>query len=126
MLSFRSERAGFLWCAPSARRPVEWRNLSSIKDFGCGRKDPSVLPPKKRAAPQLHRGAPISYSKRLTSLFYHFALTRYFSTLVPFALTGTSNCAAHAAVFVYLYVELTISQSPPIGSFTCTVTGASL
>src|SRR5262249_33633358 len=57
---------------------------------------------------------------------YHFARIRYFSTLVPFALTGTLNCAAHAAVFVYLYVELSISQSPPIGSFTSTVTDASL
>ena len=40
--------------------------------------------------------------------------------------TGTSNCAANAAVFVNLYVELTISQSPPIGSFTSTVMGTSL
>ena len=41
---------------------------------------------------------------------------RYFNAPVPFALTG-----AHAAVFVYLYVDLSISQSPPIGSFTSTV-----
>src|SRR6202022_79547 len=57
---------------------------------------------------------------------YHRTRTRYFSTDVPFLSTGTWNCAAKAAVFVNLYVELTISQSPPIGSFASTVMGASL
>src|SRR5579864_511610 len=52
--------------------------------------------------------------------------TRYFSTVVPSLSTGTSNCAAKAAVFVNLYVELTISQSPPIGSFTSTEMGKGL
>src|SRR5882724_413290 len=33
---------------------------------------------------------------------YQRARMRYFSTEVPFAATGTLNCAAHAAVFVYL------------------------
>ena len=33
---------------------------------------------------------------------YQCARMRYFSTEVPFAATGTLNCAAHAAVFVYL------------------------
>src|ERR1700674_1727895 len=57
---------------------------------------------------------------------YHRARIRYFSTDVPSFATGTLNCAAKAAVFVNLYVEESISQSPPMGSFTCTVIGASL
>src|SRR6266436_314275 len=57
---------------------------------------------------------------------YHRARMRYLRTEVPSLATGTMNCAANAAVFVYLYVEESISQSPPMGSFTCTVTGASL
>src|SRR5205823_15044974 len=57
---------------------------------------------------------------------HHLARTRYFRTAVPSLATGTLNCAAKAAVLVYLYVEASISQSPPMGSLTCTVTGASL
>jgi len=33
---------------------------------------------------------------------YHFARTRYLRTEVPSLATGTLNCAAKAAVFVYL------------------------
>jgi len=51
---------------------------------------------------------------------------RYFSTDDPLAATGTLNCAAQAAVLVYLYVEETIYQSPPMGSLTSTITGVSL
>ena len=36
---------------------------------------------------------------------YHFARMRYFRTEVPSLATGTMNCAANAAVFVYLYEE---------------------
>src|SRR5579883_1287936 len=58
--------------------------------------------------------------------FHHFACTRYFNTDSRLAFTGTSNCAANAAVLVYLKLEFSISQSPPIGSFTCTLIGVSL
>src|SRR5579864_9315268 len=57
---------------------------------------------------------------------YHLARIRYFNTDVPFLSTGTRNCAAHAAVFVNLYVDDSISQSPPMGSLTSTVIGVSL
>src|SRR3984893_16156372 len=63
---------------------------------------------------------------RVPVLLHHRTRTRYFSTEVPFFSTGTRNCAANAAVFVNLYVELIISQSPPIGSFASTEMGASL
>src|SRR4029077_15031735 len=52
--------------------------------------------------------------------------TRYFSTDVPSLSTGTSNCAANAAVFVNLYDDPALSQSPPIGSFTSTEMGRTL
>jgi len=44
-----------------------------------------------------------SYFGKLSS--YHFARMRYFKTEVPSLATGTMNCAANAAVFVYLYEE---------------------
>src|SRR6266568_1483249 len=49
---------------------------------------------------------------------YQRARMRYLRTEVPSLATGTLNCAANAAVFVYLWVEESISQSPPMGSFT--------
>ena len=52
--------------------------------------------------------------------------TRYFSTAVPSAATGTVNCAAHAAVLVHSWDERSIRHVPPIGSFTSTVIGAVL
>src|SRR6202158_1847275 len=55
---------------------------------------------------------------------YHLARMRYFSTEVPSLATGTMNWAAKAAVFVYLWLEETISQSPPMGSFTLAGTDA--
>src|SRR6266851_9568619 len=57
---------------------------------------------------------------------YHLARMRYLRTEVPFLSTGTLNWAAQAAVFVNLYVEESISQSPPMGSLTSTVMGVSL
>jgi len=52
--------------------------------------------------------------------------TRYFSSAVPSAATGTLNCAANAAVFVHSCDDRSIRHVPPIGSFTSTVTGAAL
>src|ERR1700704_6082039 len=60
-------------------------------------------------------GAPISGSSRP---HYQRARMRYFRTDVPFLSTGTLNWAANAAVLVNLYVDESISQSPPIGSLT--------
>src|SRR5882757_3289279 len=57
---------------------------------------------------------------------YQRARIRYFRTDVPFLTTGTLNWAAKAAVLVNLYVDESISQSPPIGSLTSTVIGVSL
>ena len=52
--------------------------------------------------------------------------TRYFSTAVPSAATGTVNCDAQAAVFVDSCDDRSIRHVPPIGSFTSTVIGAAL
>src|SRR5260370_4471197 len=57
---------------------------------------------------------------------YHLARMRYLRTEVPSLATGTLNWAAQAAVLVNLYVEESISQSPPMGSLTSTVMGESL
>jgi hypothetical protein len=60
------------------------------------------------------------------SRIYQWARMRYFRTEVPFLSTGTLNWAANAAVLLNLYVDESISQSPPMGSLTSTVIGLSL
>lgn len=40
--------------------------------------------------------------KREAIIHYQWARMRYFSTALPFLATGTLNCAANAAVLVYL------------------------
>jgi hypothetical protein len=52
--------------------------------------------------------------------------TRYFSTEVAFATTGTVNRAAHAEVFSHRCDAERIRQVPPTGSSTSTVIGAAL
>ena len=52
--------------------------------------------------------------------------TRYLSTAVPPAATGTANCAAQAAVFVHSCDERIIRHVPPSGSFTSTATAVAL
>src|ERR1700693_1599883 len=80
------------------------------------------MPLRAEALLVFHQSPITSHQSQLQYL----TRTRYFSTDVPSLSTGTSNCAANAAVFVNLYVELIISQSPPIGSFTSTEMGKAL
>ena len=56
----------------------------------------------------------------------YVTLTRYFRTTVPSALTGTVNCAAHAAVLLHGCDDCSMCQVAAIGSFTSTVTGIGL
>ena len=70
-------------------------------------------------------GVGVPLTERSISI-YQRARMRYFRTEVPFLSTGTLNWAAKAAVLVNLYVDESISQSPPIGSLTSTVIGVSL
>src|SRR5579863_7262818 len=55
--------------------------------------------------------------------FYQWIRTRYLRSDSLLAATGTVKRAANAAVFSYLKVELSMFQSPPMGSFTNTVMG---
>ena len=52
--------------------------------------------------------------------------TRYVSTASEPAATGTLNCAAQAAVFVHVWLDRSIVQSPPMGSLTSTLIGTAL
>src|SRR6267154_6378296 len=70
-----------------------------------------------------NRGGGVPPFREQPPTIYQRARIRYFRTDVPFLSTGTLNWAANAAVLVNLYVDESISQSPPIGSLTSTVIG---
>src|SRR5882762_1136729 len=73
-----------------------------------------------------NRGGGVRTRQEQPPGIYQRARIRYFRTEVPFLSTGTLNWAAKAAVLLNLYVEESISQSPPMGSLTSTVMGVSL
>src|ERR671924_1457635 len=76
----------------------------------------------------LFRGRPQTSADRVSFLAnYPVTRMRYFRTASPPAGTGTMNCAANAAVFVYLCDDWSIRHdAAPIGSFTSTVIGVVL
>ena len=90
-----------------------------------GKAAASCRTPNKKRQPRLplfepsHTSTRMHYTTRLglgpaklssDLLSYQRARMRYFSVEVPSLATGTMNWAAKAAVFVYLWLEETISQ----------------